>query len=43
MQLSGQEAAPARLSYTLRPTVPGRFDADDRTLSGTPTEAGTHR
>ena len=31
------------LSYTLRPTVPGlTFDLAPRTLSGTPTEAGTY-
>ena len=32
------------LNYSLRPMIPGlTFDADERTLSGTPTEAGTHR
>ena len=32
------------LSYTLRPTIPGlTFDAEERTLSGTPTEPGTHQ
>ena len=31
------------LSYTLGPTIPGlTFDAQERTLSGTPAEAGTH-
>ena len=31
------------LSYTLGPTIPGLiFDAQERTLSGTPAEAGTH-
>ena len=32
------------LSYTLRPAIPGlAFDADERTLRGTPTEPGSHR
>ena len=32
------------LSYSLRPTIPGlTFEADERTLSGTPPAAGTHR
>ena len=31
------------LAYSLRPDIPGlSFDPDRRTLSGTPTEAGTH-
>ena len=31
------------LSYTLRPTIPGlTFDAQERTLRGPPTKAGTH-
>ena len=31
------------LSYTLRPTIPGlTFDAQERTLRGTPTESGIH-
>ncbi|MDE0227335.1 MAG: hypothetical protein OXJ62_00590 [Spirochaetaceae bacterium] len=31
------------LSYTLGPTIPGlTFEARERTLRGTPTEAGTH-
>ena len=31
------------LSYTLGPTIPGlSFDAQERTLRGTPTKAGTH-
>ena len=32
------------LIYSLRPDIPGlSFDPDQRTLSGTPTEAGSHR
>ena len=44
MQLPAASGGDGRLSYALRPQVPGvTFDASARLLSGTPTDHGTYR
>ena len=44
VQLPAASGGDGRLSYALRPQVPGvTFDASARLLSGTPTDSGTYR